>query len=152
MFSSEKSVTSRTNKTDYLMRISIADLVWVAEVWVNLDDDLGPFFLLRKSETRGSFRRRDAPPSGAILKIVLWCIGWTQKTLPHVEILAISCHMTSQCSDQKWLNRSIKPFFAPKNWNFVSRRFHSFYESYTMLHTLYGRYSVEVLFDVWYDS
>ena len=26
------------------MRISMADLVWLAEVWVDLDDDLGPFF------------------------------------------------------------------------------------------------------------
>ena len=49
---------------------------------------------------------------------------------------------------QTWLNLSIKSFFAPKNWNFVSLRFHSFYESYTMLHTLYERwYSVEVLLE-----
>ena len=71
----------------------------------------------------------------------VWLICMTHMYDSYVWIICMTRHQT-------WLNLSIKSFFAPKNWNFVSLRFHSFYESYTMLHTLYERwYSVEVLLE-----
>ena len=71
----------------------------------------------------------------------LWLICMTHMYDSYVWLIGMTRHQT-------WLNLSIKSFFATKNWNFVSLRFHSFYESYTMLHTLYERwYSVEVLLE-----
>ena len=101
MFSSEKSMTSKLNKTDHLIRFSIVDLGGNRSL-----SGFGPRFrsIFRswKSETRGRVRPRDELPGDVINKIFVWYISSAQETLPRGEFWFISCHMTSEWRHQKF--------------------------------------------------
>ena len=101
MFSSEKSMTSKSNKTDHLIRFSIVDLGGNRSL-----SGFGPrfrsFFRSWKSETRGRVSPRDELP-GVVIKIIfVWYISSAQETLLRGEFWFISCHMTSEWRHQKF--------------------------------------------------